>query len=100
MSKSRHDEAEAAKSNLSRFLRPVPLSSSAFFVRTGERTTVELSIVTESEKTLLLAAVKFIYSSTKEMKAPDRQEPSFTNRLDYLRRVLPPVITGQRPANP
>jgi hypothetical protein len=62
--------------------------------RTPERTTLELSIVTESDRARLLAAVKFIHSSTKELKTPDGEEPSFTDRLDYLGRVWPPVITG------
>jgi len=52
---------------------------------------IELPIVTESEKKLLLAAVEFIYRGTKSM---NEEKPTFQERLDYMRSRLPPIFTG------
>ena len=63
--------------------------------RTPEKVTLELSIVTESHKELLLRGVRFVYRATEEMRQPN---PSFEERLDYLRQRLPPIIVGDESA--
>jgi len=60
--------------------------------RSAEKVTMELSVVTESERQLLLDGVAFVYRST----APtDKENPTFTERLDYLRLRLPPIVTSK-----
>jgi len=61
--------------------------------RTSEKVTWELEIVTEQEKLCLLAAVGFIRKCSKEL---DGQNPSFADRLEFLRQRLPPELTGAR----
>ena len=53
--------------------------------------TLELSVVTESERQLMLDAVDFVYRASAEM--PDKSA-TFQQRLDFLRRRLPPVVIG------
>lgn len=59
--------------------------------RTVDKVTMELSIVTESQRQLLLDGVAYVYRATKEL---DKTHPSFTERLDYLRPRLPPIVTA------
>ncbi len=59
--------------------------------RDEEKITLELTIVTESERSLLLDAVAFIYCASAEMKTP---HPTFEQRLEYLRPRLPAVVIG------
>ena len=59
--------------------------------RTPEKVTYELEIVTEFEKELLLEAVRFIRQSSKAL---DKGKPTFKKRLNYLRTIWPPAITG------
>ncbi len=58
--------------------------------RTREKVTFELSIVTESEKKLLLQGVRFVRQSTAADGLP--VDTSFQDRLAYLRKKLPPVM--------
>jgi succinate dehydrogenase flavin-adding protein (antitoxin of CptAB toxin-antitoxin module) len=60
-------------------------------LRQEEKITLELSVVTESERQLMLEAVEFVYRATEEM--PD-ETTTFQQRLDFLRRRLPPVVIG------
>jgi hypothetical protein len=72
-----------------RIFEIVPLERTAI-ERTPEKVTLELSIVMDSQRKLLLDAVKFIYHSTKSNGFP--ANASFGDRLDYLRKRLPPVM--------
>jgi hypothetical protein len=54
-----------------------------------EKVTLELSVVAESERQLMLEAVDFVYRATEEM--PDKTT-TFQQRLDFLRRRLPAVV--------
>ena len=69
--------------------------------RSAEKVTMELSIVTESERQLLLDGVAFVYRASAEM---NEQTPTFAQRLEYLRSRLPPIVLGpsspQRPVDP
>ena len=69
--------------------------------RSAEKVTMELSIVTESERQLLLDGVAFVYRASAEM---NEQTPTFAQRLEYLRSRLPPIVLGplptQQPADP
>ena len=56
--------------------------------RTEEKVTFELQIVMESEKKLLLSAVKFFHHMTKADGMP--ANTSLHDRLEYLRKRLPP----------
>jgi hypothetical protein len=58
--------------------------------RTQEKITLELPIVTESQRKLLLEGVKFIYRCTTSDGLP--ANTSFQDRLEYLRTKLPPVM--------
>ena len=59
--------------------------------RQDEKVTLELSVVTESERQLMLDAVDFVYRASSEM--PDKSA-TFQQRLDFLRPRLPPVVIG------
>ena len=59
--------------------------------RQEEKVTLELSVVTESERQLMLEAVDFVYRATAEM--PEKTT-TFQQRLDFLRRRLPPIVIG------
>ncbi len=61
--------------------------------RSPEKVTWELEIVTEQEKRCVLMAVDFICASSKEL---DSKNPSFGDRLEYLRRLWPPAVTKPR----
>jgi hypothetical protein len=52
----------------------------------------KLSRVTESEKSQLLNAVRFIHMSSKEL---DEQNPNFAERLAALRQRFPESIIGR-----
>jgi len=65
--------------------------------RSAEKVTMELSIVTESERQLLLDGVAFVYRASAEM---NEQTPTFAQRLEYLRSRLPPIILGPSPTQP
>ena len=58
--------------------------------RTKKKITLELPVVMESQKKLLLEGVKFIYRSTGSDGLPE--ELSFQDRLEYLRKKLPPIM--------
>lgn len=58
--------------------------------RSAKKVTMELSIVTESERQLLLDGVAFVYRSSAFM---DEQNPTFSERLNHLRPRLPPIVT-------
>jgi hypothetical protein len=55
----------------------------------NSRIVLELTCVKETERQELLDAVGLIYFSTKFM---DQSQPSFTDRLKYLRGKFPPMI--------
>ena len=62
--------------------------------RQGRSTiTLELNVVSESEKKDLLDAVKFIYLSSREFK---KMNATFADRLDYLRSRFPVEIVGEK----
>ena len=61
-------------------------------VRTEEKVTLELSVVTESEKQLLFEGVAFVYRASASM---NESSPSFMDRLSYLRPRLPPIVIGK-----
>ena len=61
--------------------------------RLSDKVTWELSIVTESERQLLLDAVNFVYRSSASMT---NENPTFAQRLEHLRPRLPPIVT-QKP---
>jgi len=65
--------------------------------RTEEKVTLELSIVTDSERQLLLDGVAFVYHSSKKL---DPKNPTFAERLAYLRPRLPPIVTSQSETPP
>jgi len=52
---------------------------------------LEITIVTENERRLLLEGVAFIFNASAEMKG---DSPTFEERLEYLRPRLPPIVTG------
>jgi hypothetical protein len=64
-----------------RIYRVVHFEPSANRSDDGTRVTLELSIVTETERQHLLDAMKLIYGATQSMR-----EPSFAERLEDLRR--------------
>ena len=61
--------------------------------RTRENVTLELSIVSERERKLVLDAVKFVYSASSEMPG-SKDSIKFADRLEWLGPRLPAVITG------
>lgn len=71
--------------------RLLPLEPQVIDRQGNARVTIELPIVTESEKQLLLDAVEFVYHGTRSM---NEEEPTFQQRLDYMRPRLPPILTG------
>ena len=56
-----------------------------------ERIKLELSVVFESQRQLLLDGVAFVYRASAAIPGED---PAFADRLDYLRPRLPPVVIG------
>jgi len=60
--------------------------------RTAEKVTYELEIVTEEEKRCILAAVNHIRACSKQL---DPANPTFAERLEFLRKHLPPEVTGE-----
>ncbi len=60
--------------------------------RTEEKITLELNVVSESQKQLLFDGVAFVYSATANMK---EKNPSFADRLAFLRLRLPPIVIGK-----
>lgn len=58
--------------------------------RTADKITLELTIVDESERQLILHAVKFVYHASELMSD---QNLTFADRLEYLRPRLPPIVT-------
>jgi hypothetical protein len=73
-----------------RIYRLVPLEPTVV-ERQESQVTVELSIVTESERQLMLEAVDFVYRASAEI--PDKSA-TFQQRLAYLRPRLPRVVIG------
>ncbi len=59
--------------------------------RTPEKITWELNVVTESQKALLFEGVAFVLRATESM---NQDNPTFAERLTYLRPRLPPVVIG------
>ncbi len=70
--------------------RVVPFEPSVI-ERAEDKITVELSIVTGSERRLLLDAVDFVYRASAEMPG---KSPTFKQRLSFLRTRLPPIVVG------
>ena len=58
--------------------------------RTPEKVTLELNVVTESQKKLLFEPVAFVSRASASMTEAN---PSFALRLAYLRPRLPPIVT-------
>lgn len=58
--------------------------------RTPEKITLELSVVDESGRKLLLDGVKFVYRASQPIS---KENPTFADRLEYLRPRLPPIVT-------
>lgn len=58
--------------------------------RTPEKITLELTIADESERQLILDAVKFVHRASAPM---EKENPTFADRLEYLRPRLPPIVT-------
>ena len=58
--------------------------------RTPEKVTLELNVVTESQKKLLFKGVAFVYRASASMTEAN---PTFALRLAYLRPRLPPIVT-------
>ena len=59
----------------------------------NDKLTLELAIVSERDRKLMLDAVKFVYAASREM--PEKKEQiQFADRLEWLRPKLPGVITG------
>lgn len=58
--------------------------------RTPEKITLELTIAGEGEKQLILDAVKFVHHASESMP---KENPTFAERLAYLRPRLPPIVT-------
>ena len=59
--------------------------------RTSEKVTYELEIVTEQEKRCIVAAVNHIRACSKEL---DQGDPTFAERLAFLRKRWPSEVTG------
>ena len=59
--------------------------------RTPEKVTMELNIVMESQKQLLYDGVAFVYRASATMP---ESNPTFAERLAYLRPKLPPIAIG------
>lgn len=72
-----------------RIFEIVPIERTAI-ERTDEKVTLELSVVLESQKKMLLQAVKYIYRSSASDGLP--ADASFQDRIEYLRKKLPPVM--------
>ncbi len=62
--------------------------------RTEEKVTWELTIVSESEMQLLLDGVAFVH---RESSPLNPSNPSFEDRLEYLRPRLPSPVTTKAP---
>jgi hypothetical protein len=62
--------------------------------QTAEKVTWEISIVTETEKQLLLDGVAFIYRATASLNQSDS---SFIDRLNHLRSPLASIVTSSDP---
>ncbi|TWT92602.1 hypothetical protein [Neorhodopirellula pilleata] len=58
--------------------------------RTPEKITLELTIASESDRQLILDAVEFVHRASQSMS---KENPTFADRLKYLRPRLPPIIT-------
>lgn len=59
----------------------------------NNKITLELAIVSERDRNLMLDAVKFVYAVSREM--PEMKDQiQFADRLEWLRPKLPEVITG------
>ncbi|MEX1027445.1 MAG: hypothetical protein WD049_05485 [Candidatus Paceibacterota bacterium] len=74
-----------------RIYRVLPMEPTVIDRQGKERITLELSIVIESQRQLLLDGVAFVYRASAAMS---EQQPTFEQRLDYLRPLLPPVVIG------
>jgi hypothetical protein len=76
--------------------RVVPMEPTVISGQDNERITVELSVVSASERQLLLDAVEFVYRASTAM--PEKT-PTFEQRLAYLRPKLPPIVIGSDERN-
>ncbi|QDV54104.1 hypothetical protein [Rosistilla oblonga] len=72
--------------------RVLPCEPTVIERQGNEKVTVELTIATQSERQLLLEAVRFIYRATDELP---KESTSFEQRLDFLRQRLPPIVVGE-----
>ncbi|MDB5390401.1 MAG: hypothetical protein JWM11_6047 [Planctomycetaceae bacterium] len=75
--------------NQERIFEIVPIERTAI-ERTAEKVTLELSIVTDSERQQLFQGVRFIHHCTESDGLSP--ETTFHDRLKYLRKKLPPVF--------
>ncbi|QDS85878.1 hypothetical protein EC9_00350 [Rosistilla ulvae] len=72
--------------------RVLPLEPTVIERQGNEKITVELTIATQSERQLLLDAVRFIYRASDQMP---EESTSFEQRLAFLRQRLPPIVVGE-----
>ena len=72
-----------------RLYRIVPFEPKAI-ERTATKVTLELTIADDMERELLMDAVKFVYHASETI---DKENPTFADRLEYLRPRLPPIVT-------
>lgn len=69
--------------------RVLPIEPQAI-ERSAGKVTMELPIVTEPERQLLLDGVAFVYRPSDPL---DEQKPTFSERLEFLRPRLPSIVT-------
>lgn len=69
--------------------RVLPIEPQAI-ERSAGKVTMELPIVTEPERQSLLDGVAFVYRASDQL---DEQKPTFSERLEFLRPRLPPIVT-------
>ena len=75
-----------------RLYRVLPIEPTVIDRQGNEQVTVELNIVEESGRLLALQGVAFVYRASSPL---DQQNPSFEERLAYLRPRLPPIVIGE-----
>ena len=69
--------------------RVLPIEPQAI-ERSAGKVTMELPIVTEAERQLLLDGVAFVYRASDPL---DERKPTFSERLEFLRPRLPSIVT-------
>ncbi|MEQ1825725.1 MAG: hypothetical protein ABL921_07250 [Pirellula sp.] len=71
--------------------RVIPFEPTFLDSNDEETVLLELTIVTETERKLLLDGVACVYRASAEMDVPN---PTFEQRLEYLRPRFPPAVVG------